>query len=76
MPLTLFWPTLSPIIQTIREIDELMKDSGLATYITTGFGSPEKLKQMILFDFFRNAFDGSGADNFFDAGIVALRTRI
>jgi hypothetical protein len=58
----------SPIIQTIREIDELVKDDGLALYIKTGFGGPEKLKRLILFDFFRNAFDGSGADNFFDAG--------
>eukprot|EP00037_Helgoeca_nana_P027108 m.308554 g.308554 ORF g.308554 m.308554 type:complete len:610 (+) comp27409_c0_seq1:962-2791(+) len=59
---------LSPIIQTIREIDKLDKDEGLHTYIKTGFGSAEKLKKIILFDFFRNAFDGSGADNFFDAG--------
>jgi len=59
---------LSPIIQTIREIDKLVKDDGLATYIKEGFGSPDKLKKIILYDFFRNAFDGSGADNFFDAG--------
>eukprot|EP00038_Savillea_parva_P007923 m.173325 g.173325 ORF g.173325 m.173325 type:complete len:915 (+) comp13680_c0_seq1:43-2787(+) len=59
---------LSPIIQTIREIDILMEDDGLATYINKKFGGPRQLKQDILFDFFRNAFDGSGADNFFDAG--------
>ena len=27
-----------------------------------------RLKRTILTDFFRHAFDGSGADNFFDAG--------
>lgn len=32
------------------------------------FGGPEKLKTLILTDFFRHAFDGSGATNFFDAG--------
>jgi hypothetical protein len=66
----------SPIIQTIREIDKLDKDEGLHTYIKTGFGSAEKLKKIILFDFFRNAFDGSGADNFFDAGASYARVPV
>ena len=31
-------------------------------------GGVEELQKDILRDFFRHAFDGSGADNFFDAG--------
>jgi hypothetical protein len=37
-------------------------------YIDTVFGGAEALKMLILTDFFRHAFDGSGAENFFDAG--------
>ena len=37
-------------------------------YIDDTFGGAEKLKRTILSDFFRGGFDGSGADNFFDAG--------
>lgn len=44
------------------------KDPSLKTLIDTGYGGLEKLRKDILFDFFRSAFDGSGADNFFDAG--------
>eukprot|EP00915_Cephaloidophora_sp_WS-2016_P011397 GHVH01016751.1.p1 GENE.GHVH01016751.1~~GHVH01016751.1.p1 ORF type:complete len:622 (-),score=77.50 GHVH01016751.1:238-2103(-) len=32
------------------------------------FGPPDHIRTLILGDFFRHAFDGSGADNFFDAG--------
>lgn len=32
------------------------------------FGGALPLKKRILADFFRHGFDGSGADNFFDAG--------
>ena len=32
------------------------------------FGSMDNLYKEVLGDFFRHAFDGSGADNFFDAG--------
>jgi len=37
-------------------------------YVDSGFGGIEKLKKDICLDFFQHAFDGSGADNFFDAG--------
>jgi len=40
----------------------------MAAYIESSFGGAEQLKKMILCDFFRHGFDGSGADNFFDAG--------
>ncbi|CAK4218405.1 unnamed protein product [Aphanomyces euteiches] len=60
---------LRPIVRTIDEIDVLVtKSSELKAYIETSFGGTEALKKDILVDFFREAFDGSGADNFFDAG--------
>jgi hypothetical protein len=40
----------------------------LQYYIDRIFGGAEALKMLILTDFFRHAFDGAGADNFFDAG--------
>ncbi len=36
-------------------------------YIQEVFGGGDKLEKDILIDFFRSAFDGSGADNFYDA---------
>ncbi|OMJ21938.1 UPF0652 protein, partial [Smittium culicis] len=42
--------------------------SAIRAYIDYTFGGPVNLRKMILADFFRSAFDGSGADNFFDAG--------
>ncbi|KAJ1926482.1 hypothetical protein IWQ60_003757 [Tieghemiomyces parasiticus] len=41
---------------------------GLYQYIVQTFGSVESCKKLILADFFRYAFDGSGGDNFYDAG--------
>ena len=38
------------------------------SYIEAAFGSVDGAKNAILVDFFRHAFDGSGADNFYDAG--------
>lgn len=59
---------VTPIMRTIDLIDSLEQDPGLKDYIDTVFGGKDKLKKDILRDFFRHAFDGSGADNFFDAG--------
>jgi len=59
---------LTPIVLAIQEIKKLMKKPQLAKYINDTYGGPDALKKMILYDFFKNAFDGSGADNFFDAG--------
>jgi hypothetical protein len=58
---------LNPIVLCIDKIDELMLNPKLAKYIES-LGGPNKVKKDILVDFFRHAFDGSGADNFFDAG--------
>lgn len=43
-------------------------NDGVRRYVDQSFGGLEKLRKDILVDFFRHAFDGSGADNFFDAG--------
>jgi len=59
---------LNPIIIVLRNIPGLLKDEVVAEYIETTFGGAETLIKDILLDFFRSAFDGSGADNFYDAG--------
>lgn len=60
---------LRPIVKTIDSIDSLISNHPkLQRYIDDTFGGVEKLRRDILSDFFREAFDGSGADNFFEAG--------
>eukprot|EP01134_Creolimax_fragrantissima_P005875 CFRG5875T1 len=59
---------LNPIVICLRKLDGLENDPGLAEYIKTTFTSVDNCKRVILTDFFKFAFDGSGADNFFDAG--------
>jgi hypothetical protein len=53
---------LLPICTCLRRLDELHSDTGLKSYIDKTFGGPEKAKKDILVDFFRHAFDGSGAE--------------
>jgi len=59
---------LNPICICLEHLDELYNDKGINSYIDREFGGLEKLKKTILADFFKYAFNGSGADNFFDAG--------
>lgn len=59
---------LNPIIIALRRVADLMKDEQLRDYVEDKFGSMENCRKQILWDFFKFAFDGSGADNFFDAG--------
>jgi len=59
---------LNPIVITLDQIPEMMKNPKTNYYITKRFGSQKRLTKEILRDFFRFAFDGSGADNFYDAG--------
>ncbi|KAI8365630.1 hypothetical protein EDC96DRAFT_509335 [Choanephora cucurbitarum] len=59
---------LSPICITIDRLEELAKDKGICKFIENKFGSLDLCRKAILTDFFRFAFDGSGADNFYDAG--------
>ncbi|KAH8552013.1 hypothetical protein BGW37DRAFT_490288 [Umbelopsis sp. PMI_123] len=59
---------LNPIILTLDHMDELCKNDGINRYVQNTFGGVDKCKKEILLNFFRGAFDGSGADNFYDAG--------
>ncbi|KAH7102964.1 hypothetical protein BKA62DRAFT_636934 [Auriculariales sp. MPI-PUGE-AT-0066] len=59
---------LLPICNTLSQLPQLMEKPALKQYITAEFGSLDGAYIAILGDFFRHGFDGSGADNFFDAG--------
>ncbi|CAH0482273.1 unnamed protein product [Peronospora belbahrii] len=59
---------LSPIVNTVHDIPVLAVQPNTRAYIEDSFGGAEKLQKGILCDFFKHGFDGSGADNFYDAG--------
>mmetsp|Transcript_6230 Transcript_6230/g.9842 ORF Transcript_6230/g.9842 Transcript_6230/m.9842 type:complete len:544 (+) Transcript_6230:128-1759(+) len=60
---------LNPIVQCLKYTSNaLPKDQALTTLVQQKYGSIENAQRAILHDFFRHAFDGSGADNFFEAG--------
>jgi len=65
---TQIYRILLPICNTLSQIPSLSEKPGISAYIDQEFGSPDDLMRDILGDFFRHGFDGSGADNFFDAG--------
>ncbi|ORZ13459.1 hypothetical protein BCR42DRAFT_330614 [Absidia repens] len=60
---------LAPIVSTLDKLDTVVKeDAELAHYIDSIYGGVDQCRKDILHDFFRFGFDGSGADNYFDAG--------
>jgi hypothetical protein len=60
---------LNPIICTLRWLEaNYERKSRVENYVNETFGSIERALCDILVDFFRYAFDGSGATNFYDAG--------
>ncbi|GIL49858.1 hypothetical protein Vafri_6156 [Volvox africanus] len=59
---------LNPVVSVLEELPKLYRDSNLRAYIDSSFGGVEQCRKAIIVDFCRHAFDGSGADNFFDAG--------
>jgi hypothetical protein len=60
---------LNPIDITIRRLDELLGETpSLKKWVEDVFGSSQGARMEIMADFFRHGFDGSGADNFYDAG--------
>ncbi|KAJ7437095.1 hypothetical protein B0H11DRAFT_2255658 [Mycena galericulata] len=65
---TQIYRILLPICNTLTQIQGLAAKPAIRSYIDNEFGSPDNLRREILGDFFRHGFDGSGADNFFDAG--------
>jgi|MDTB01.1.fsa_nt_gb hypothetical protein len=59
---------LSPIVKTIQNLEKMCEeDEGLKGFLAF-YGGIDKACKDILCDFFKHAFDGSGGDNFFDAG--------
>eukprot|EP01069_Polyplicarium_translucidae_P006339 Polyplicarium_translucidae@DN2945_c0_g1_i1.p1 len=60
---------LAPIVLCIEKIPRLCASSAhIKKYIENQFGGEERLIKTILCDFFKHGFDGSGGDNFYDAG--------
>ncbi|KAI8812789.1 hypothetical protein BJ742DRAFT_791834 [Cladochytrium replicatum] len=60
---------LNPIVLVLNQIERLVnQDQGVKHYVDSIYGGVDKARKDILVDFFRHGFDGSGADNFFDAG--------
>lgn len=53
---------LNPIVSFIQGLPELCEDERIHTYIRDNFGSQERLKLMVLADYFKHGFDGSGDD--------------
>lgn len=60
---------LNPVNMVLRLLKQILSsDVFTAEWVRYQFGSIDVLEKAILTDFFRYAFDGSGADNFYDAG--------
>ena len=60
---------LNPILSCLETLAKLhADDDGVRALIDSGYGGMKKVRRDILCDFFRSAFDGSGADNNYDAG--------
>ena len=60
---------LNPILLCYRRLPEVYDSCPrIASYIDEAFGGVDNLRKTMIADFFRHAFDGSGADNFYDAG--------
>ncbi|KAA8916222.1 hypothetical protein TRICI_001619 [Trichomonascus ciferrii] len=59
---------LNPVYIVLSDVDRLVRDPFVNDWVCAQFHSPSELKTTILCDFFKHAFDGSGADNYFDAG--------
>jgi len=59
---------LNPIVNVIQAIPRLADNDRVLGMIEKAHGSIKDCQLDILQDFYKHAFDGSGADNFYDAG--------
>ena len=59
---------LGPIVSCLENLERIVEEDDGIKEMVEGFGGYEKVRKDILYDFFKSAFDGSGADNFYDAG--------
>lgn len=55
------------VMHACAQLDDLDRKPDTHAYIKATWGNLKHLRMVILCDFFRHAFDGSGADNFFGA---------
>jgi hypothetical protein len=53
---------LAPIVSTLDQLGKIESDPLLSEYIHTTFGNVQRLRKIILVDFFKHGFDGSGDD--------------
>lgn len=54
---------LAPLVQVLERIDiEFDKNAELRNYVNTEFGGKDSLRKIVLGDYFRHGFDGSGDD--------------
>jgi hypothetical protein len=54
---------LKPLVDFIDGIEDMCESNeGISQYVENEFGSPEQLKMMVLCDYFKHGFDGSGDD--------------
>lgn len=59
---------MGPLISTLDNLEAACRDNeGLGRYMNS-YGGIDKAKKDILHDFFTHAFDGSGGENYFEAG--------
>lgn len=59
---------LIPVDRCIIMIESIVQDPFMKSSVENEFGSVENLKVAILTDFFRHAFNGSGGQDYFNAG--------
>jgi len=60
---------LRPIVDTVDSLPALCaSDASIGKWVDKEFGGVGALQRNILADFFRHGFDGSGANNYYDAG--------
>lgn len=59
---------LIPIDKCVEMITSLARDEYIRGMFEEQFGSVEELQKVILCDYFKHGFDGSGADNYYFAG--------
>lgn len=57
---------LGPVARVVDHLPHLVQDPKLGAYVASVWGGVDGCRTAILVDFFRHAFDGAGADNFFD----------
>jgi hypothetical protein len=59
---------LAPLVRVIDAVPAIGARSPALAALVESYGGAEPLRTVILADFFRHAFDGSGADDYINAG--------